>query len=228
MADLFGRKGRRKPARNGVFGEAPAGQPRKRRRAIGVMPLEPRIMYDAAAATTAANTTSAGVPVGGAADVLAAEVTPCVLPGLGDPAKEAAPPPPAAQPGAGSSAGGASSDPTTSRDASATELGSVGSSARDIVVIDGGVADLETLIAGIGSNHQVLVLDPALDGVQQIADFIAANDLHDLNSIQILSHGTPGTVTLGATTLTDANLVNYATTLGAIGASLSADGDILL
>lgn len=49
-----------------------------------------------------------------------------------------------------------------------------------------------------------------------------------LDSIQILSHGAPGSLSLGATLLDNASLYRYADSLAAIGASLTETGDILL
>jgi hypothetical protein len=42
-------------------------------------------------------------------------------------------------------------------------------SATEVLFIDAAVPDLATLLAGIRSEVRVFVLDPALDGVQQIA-----------------------------------------------------------
>jgi len=54
-----------------------------------------------------------------------------------------------------------------------------------LIFIDSRVADLQTLIEGAKPGEQVWVLNPNADGVQQIADVIAANGLHDLAPLHI-------------------------------------------
>src|SRR6185312_5786399 len=70
--------------------------------------------------------------------------------------------------------------------------------------------------------------DPGRDGVQQIADILAANDLRDLAAIQIVSHGFAGEVELGTAILNDSTLADHADALARIGAALRAGGDIML
>jgi len=94
------------------------------------------------------------------------------------------------------------------------------------VFIDSRISDIERLIAGLATETQVVKLDPAQDGVTQIAD--ALEGMTDLDAIHIISHGSSGTVYLGPTILTEDNLDDYEAELALIGASLSEDGDILL
>jgi lipopolysaccharide export system protein LptA len=99
---------------------------------------------------------------------------------------------------------------------------------QQIVFIDSRVPDIQDLIDGVQPGDQVFVLDPDRDGVQQIADILAANDFHDLSAISIVSHGLAGEVMLGATTLSEANLASHARALAEIGASLVQGGEIQL
>ena len=71
-------------------------------------------------------------------------------------------------------------------------------------------------IDGAKPGETVFVLDPTRDGVQQIADIISSNNLHDLSAIQIVSHGGEGEVRLGSTVLTDGNLADHAAALGTV------------
>ncbi|HEV3396016.1 MAG TPA: DUF4347 domain-containing protein, partial [Xanthobacteraceae bacterium] len=80
---------------------------------------------------------------------------------------------------------------------------------QQIVFIDSRVPDIQDLIAGVQPGVQVFVLDPTSDGMQQIADVLAANNFTDLSSISIVSHGDAGEVMLGATTLSESNLASY-------------------
>src|SRR6185369_7117016 len=90
------------------------------------------------------------------------------------------------------------------------------------------VQNLQTLLNGVKPGDRVFVLDPGSDGVQQMADIITANNLHDLTAIQIVSHGGVGTVHLGSIDLNDDNLASHTRALATIGASLQAGGDIML
>jgi len=99
---------------------------------------------------------------------------------------------------------------------------------QSIVFIDSRVPDIQDLIDGVQPGVQVFVLDSGSDGVQQIADILAANDLHDLSSISIVSHGADGEVMLGTTTLSDGNLASYSRALAEIGSAVAPGGDIQL
>jgi hypothetical protein len=100
--------------------------------------------------------------------------------------------------------------------------------AQQVVFIDSRVPDIQDLIDGVQPGVQVFVIDPGSDGVQQIADILAANDLHDLSSISIVSHGADGEVMLGSTTLSEANLASYSRALAEIGTAVAPGGDIQL
>src|SRR5262245_1219594 len=100
--------------------------------------------------------------------------------------------------------------------------------ARQIVFIDSAVSNLQALLAGLAPDAIAVVLDSSQDGVQQIADYLAANQLSDLSAIQIVSHGSEGSITLGSTVLDNDTLASYADLLAQIGATLAPNGDIML
>ena len=60
---------------------------------------------------------------------------------------------------------------------------------RQIVFIDARVPDIGDLLSGLQPDEQAFVLDPGSDGLQQIADILADNNLTDLSSISIVGHG---------------------------------------
>ncbi|EIC22960.1 DUF4347 domain-containing protein [Thiorhodovibrio frisius] len=95
-----------------------------------------------------------------------------------------------------------------------------------IVFIDSAVANPHTLIASLPAQSQWFLLNSEQDGLEQMRAILA--DYSNLASIQILSHGAPGTLTLGASTLDQASLAAQAEVLADIGASLSDQGDLLL
>ncbi len=96
------------------------------------------------------------------------------------------------------------------------------------VFIDSDVPDLAALLAGLAPGEEAFVLDPASDGVKQIADIIAAQHLTNLSSISIVGHGAAGAIHLGSTTLDDGDLSTEAPALAAIGSALAPGGDLAL
>lgn len=98
--------------------------------------------------------------------------------------------------------------------------------ASQVVFVDGGLSDLETLLAGIAPEMEVVVIDPDQDGLTQIA--AALDGRSGLSAIHIISHGGVGSLDVGTTVLNRDNMADYATQLDVIGRALSADGDLLL
>ena len=97
---------------------------------------------------------------------------------------------------------------------------------RELIVIDSRVIDWQLLAGGISRNADVLILDPARDGLLQIAE--AVQGYSGLDAIHIVSHGSEGSLLLGSTRLSNANLTDYSGLLSTIGAALNEKGDILL
>ena len=89
------------------------------------------------------------------------------------------------------------------------------------VFIDSNVPDLQDLLAGLAPGEAAFVLDPGSDGIEQIADLLAANKLTGLASISIVGHGSSGAIDLGSTVLDDGDLSSHATALAQIGAALA-------
>ncbi len=81
-------------------------------------------------------------------------------------------------------------------------------SGRSIVFIDSAVEDKETLVAGVAAGFEVIVLDPAQDGIEQISDVLAR--YAEINAVHIVCHGSPGLLQLGSTRLNLDNLDTYA------------------
>lgn len=99
-------------------------------------------------------------------------------------------------------------------------------STKNIVFIDSRVAGYETLIAGLSADTEWYLLDANQDGVDQMQRILAGYS--ELDSVQVISHGSTGTLHLGSTVLNGDNLSSYQTQLQAIGSSLTVTGDILL
>ena len=99
-------------------------------------------------------------------------------------------------------------------------------STKTVVFIDPNVADWQDLVNGVEPGSLVFILDPQRDGISQITDKLAA--LTDIDSVQIISHGGEGSLSLGSSVLNSANLNGYSSQLQQWGKSLTATGDILL
>src|SRR5262249_55846766 len=97
-----------------------------------------------------------------------------------------------------------------------------------VVFIDAHVPDLSDLLNGLAPDERSFVLDASRDGLQQIADVRPANNLANLSTISIVSHGSIGEVTLGSAVITDATLAAHAAALAEIGAALGPGGTLQL
>jgi len=95
-----------------------------------------------------------------------------------------------------------------------------------LVVIDPRVANYRSLIDQLGASYSYLLLSANSDGVTQIANYVLAHPGFD--AIHLISHGSPGQVTVGTSTLSEATVGRYAPELNQIGASLNAGGDLLI
>jgi large repetitive protein len=97
---------------------------------------------------------------------------------------------------------------------------------KEIVFIEDNVADIGTLIKGIGGSKEIIVLDSTQDGLHQMAQALAGRS--GIDALHIISHGAAGTLNLGALTLDANGLEARHDELQAIGQSLREGGDILL
>ncbi|ACJ00497.1 conserved hypothetical protein [Rhodospirillum centenum SW] len=96
----------------------------------------------------------------------------------------------------------------------------------EIVFIDTGVTDWQVLRDAVKPGVEVVLIDPARDGLTQIADALAGRT--GIDAIHIISHGDDGRLTLGNAMLSPEGLEARGDQLAAIGSALDADGDILL
>ncbi|MDZ8078188.1 MAG: DUF4347 domain-containing protein [Nostoc sp. DcaGUA01] len=96
---------------------------------------------------------------------------------------------------------------------------------QNIVFIDRAVIDYQSLIAGIQPGTSVVILDSNKDGVEQITQALQGGTYQ---SVQIISHGSAGSLQLGATQLNANNLNSYSNQLQQWRNYLTQDADILL
>lgn len=97
---------------------------------------------------------------------------------------------------------------------------------NNIYFIDFRVADYQALIGNLSADSKWFVLKAEQDGIAQMQEALA--NYSDLDTIQIISHGSQGTLYLGNTVLSNESIGSYSSQLGSIGTSLSGAGDILL
>ena len=95
-----------------------------------------------------------------------------------------------------------------------------------LVVVDTGVEGYGDLLTGLEPGTEILLIDADENGLQKLADHVAGRD--DITSIHILSHGGQGEFSLGSVTLNSDNLDQHADLLAQIGAALTEQGDLLL
>ncbi|MCK5319477.1 MAG: DUF4347 domain-containing protein, partial [Anaerolineales bacterium] len=99
-------------------------------------------------------------------------------------------------------------------------------SPEELVFIDPGVEDVQTLLAGISSEAEVVFLEPDRDGVLQISEILS--QYSGIEAIHILSHGEAGSFSLGGTELSSDTISEYASHLQSWAASLTENADILI
>jgi hypothetical protein len=95
-----------------------------------------------------------------------------------------------------------------------------------VIFIDWRVADPQSIIAALPADSAWYILTPNEDGIAQMRRILAG--YADLDSIQIVSHGSDGAVQLGNALVDAAGLTAEAPALAEIGSALSATGDLLL
>ncbi|HEY4167065.1 MAG TPA: DUF4347 domain-containing protein [Reyranella sp.] len=194
------------------------------------MALEPRLMYDGAAAATittvAGNQPHTDASAGSSSGSSSASSAPTsAAPATDHAADHPATPSPtptdtstASTPADGSAGGGSPAAPTTPSS----------TAGHQIVFIDGNVPDAQALAQGVQPGIEVVILDPNSNGVQQIADYLTSHNEQNLDAIQIVSHGEEATVRLGNTIFGLADISMFSSQLAIWGNALKPGGDINL
>lgn len=95
-----------------------------------------------------------------------------------------------------------------------------------LLFIDSRVSDKELLISQFAPGTEYQVLDANRDGIDQMVTALSGQNGYD--SIQIISHGASGSITIGSTELNNSTLGVYALQLAQIGNALTETGDLLL
>ena len=97
---------------------------------------------------------------------------------------------------------------------------------KELVIIDGNVEDMATLLKALPYGAEWLVLDSGRDGVVQLAEIASRHK--NIRALHLLSHGEDGLLKLGNSELNQQNLTNYRNQLNTLAASMAPGADLLL
>ncbi|MCP4095370.1 MAG: DUF4347 domain-containing protein, partial [Planctomycetaceae bacterium] len=106
------------------------------------------------------------------------------------------------------------------------------SSARQLVVIDSQVGDVESLVKDIRAQNSdeiefdIAILASDANGIEQITKFLDGRECYD--AIHVISHGSDGQLQLGNSSVNASNLDEYESQLSSWTTGLAFGGDILL
>ncbi|WP_261201956.1 DUF4347 domain-containing protein, partial [Laspinema olomoucense] len=104
------------------------------------------------------------------------------------------------------------------------------SSPKSLVFIDSNVENYLSLIPGVWENFQAIVLDEFADGVQQITEVLESlmRQGQPVESLHIISHGSPGCLRLGKVMLSADNLCEFQESLQSWSRALIPQGNLFL
>ena len=100
---------------------------------------------------------------------------------------------------------------------------------HEIVVVDGTVADYQTLIAGIDPSLPVIILEPDSSGLGEIEMMAQVlSRYQNLDAIHLVTEGRTGAILLGGEALWSGDLQAASPYLKSIGNALKPGGDLML
>ncbi|WP_162878181.1 DUF4347 domain-containing protein [Trinickia diaoshuihuensis] len=97
---------------------------------------------------------------------------------------------------------------------------------KQVVFINSNVSDYQTLIAGLPQGTQYVILDSTKDGLAQIEQYLQQHP--GVGAIHLVSHGSDGLVQVGSTWLNQGDLSAYSAELSQIGAAMKPGADFLI
>ncbi|MDI1279379.1 DUF4347 domain-containing protein, partial [Methylobacter sp.] len=97
---------------------------------------------------------------------------------------------------------------------------------KQVFFIDSAVPGSDVIVANLATDAVYYLLDATQDGLQQVADILA--EYSGLDSIHVISHGSPGSLQLGNGLVTQTSLGSHTAALSTIGSALTDTGDLLL
>jgi large repetitive protein len=100
------------------------------------------------------------------------------------------------------------------------------SSPRELVFIDERVPDYEQLVNGSRADVEVVVIRANQDGLAVIQETLAGRS--EIAALHLVTHGSPGEISLGSTTLNASTVANLESNITAWSNHLTASADVLL
>ncbi len=97
---------------------------------------------------------------------------------------------------------------------------------RQVVFVNSNVTDYQTLVSGLPQGTQVVILDSSKDGLAQIDQYLQQHA--GVSAIHLVSHGADGNVQIGSTWLNAGDISAYRAELAQIGAAMKPGGDFLI
>lgn len=97
---------------------------------------------------------------------------------------------------------------------------------QQIAFIDSRIGGTNAFLETLPADARLITIDANADGIQQMAQSLARYS--GLDAIHIVSHGSPGALLLGSSTIDSVRLQSQAATWQTIGRTLTEQGDILL
>lgn len=96
--------------------------------------------------------------------------------------------------------------------------------ATEILFVDPRVSNWQTLASSVGKNVQVVVIDPARDGISQVTEALQGRS--NLKSIQFLTYGSAGQIELGSAPVTADSLAAAKQQVASWSDHLATNADI--
>lgn len=98
---------------------------------------------------------------------------------------------------------------------------------NQIAFVDASISDYKSILSEIPETIEIVLVDGNRDGIEQIADVLQNRE--NIDAIHIISHGKPGELILGNSTLTTRSISGeHADELAVIREALSEDADLLI
>ncbi|MCX7153610.1 MAG: DUF4347 domain-containing protein, partial [Proteobacteria bacterium] len=117
-------------------------------------------------------------------------------------------------------------DPAAQLAASVDPAAAIAPAPAELLFIEGGIRGMQQLINAARPGVEVIIIDPTRDGFSQITETLAGRT--DIAAIHLVSHGVPGSVTLGDGALSLQSLAGHSVEVAGWRASLSPGADFLI
>ena len=98
-------------------------------------------------------------------------------------------------------------------------------SRKEIVFIDSGVDDYQTIVNAIDSSKSIYLIDANENGFLKMQSIL--QDQSEIDAVHIIGHASAGQVVLGNSILNADTINAFSSTLQSIGNSLTQEGDLL-